>query len=167
MTDRVLLLRAAARHARERLFSVLWQLDERELFAPLGETLMWIVALADALDVLEQDPFSGIAHARNKLVHGSTVVRVSDITEQGPWSSSPLRGDVPRFTGLATAKLWGFVDDPDPGSRGKHPNREASYDRAVAKHALPPLIDRALDRLGVDVASAPDYPLAPRRPRVD
>ncbi|MCU1624080.1 MAG: hypothetical protein JWL79_2925 [Frankiales bacterium] len=162
--DRVQLLRDAALDARQRLTLVGWQMDERELFAPLGETLMWLSVLSDALGVSEDDPYSGLKHARNALVHGESVVRVTDIAVQGSWEPNPLKGGVTRRV-RDPAKVWGFVDDPNPASRGQYPKREASYDRSVAGWELWPRLDSALHDLGVDILGAPVLPPARRRRR--
>jgi hypothetical protein len=166
MIEPMSLLRASAVGSLMRLHSVFWQMEEDTLFAPLGETLMWTFALAEALGRTEDDPYSGLAYARSCVIHGRAVA-VAGVAIQGPWSHSPLLGDAPRFTGSATARIWGFLDDPEPydpssGKTEKHAGRRAAYNRSVARHAVSPLIEKALMDLDVDIEAADDVPMAPR-----
>lgn len=166
MIQPLALLRVSAAGALERMHSVFWQMEEDSLFAPLGETLMWTVVLADLLGRTEEDPYSGLAYARNCVLHGRAVVAA--VATQPPRSASPLLGDVPRFTGSATAKIWGFVDDPEPydpstGVNERNKKRRAAYNRSIAGHVVSPLVDAALEDLGVDAWAAASVAPAPRR----
>jgi hypothetical protein len=132
---------------------------------PLGETLVWTTALAELLGVKQEPAYSGLAYARNCVLHGAAVV--TQVVLQGPYQQSPLLGDAPRFTGSATAHVWGFTDDPEPydpasDSPERNAKRRADYNDHVAQHAVFPMLDKALLDLGVNIW-AMGQDLEPRR----
>jgi hypothetical protein len=158
-------MRSAALDALDRLHGVAWHNDIESFYAPLSETLMWITALADATGKLEEPQYSGVAYARNCVLHGFVVVAA--IHEQGPRSRSPLLGDVPRFTGRATVQIWGFTTDPEPhdptaGKPERNKKRRGDYNTHVAGHSVFPMVDYLMWHLGVNIWAKQDD-LAPRR----
>lgn len=144
-------------------------MDIESLYAPLSETLVWTTALADAMRKIEEPDYSGLAYARNCVLHGFVIV--SDVSVQGPrQGKSPLLGDVGRITGTATARIWGFTEDPEPhdsaaGTPERNRNRRAAYNERVARHAVFPMLDRALLDLGVNVYITEGDPMPRRTPR--
>lgn len=161
-------MRSAALDALDRLHGVAWHNDIESFYAPLSETLVWITALADAMDKIEEPKYSGVAYARNCVLHGFVVVAA--VHEQGPWSRSPLLGDVPRFTGRATARIWGFTDDPEPhdptcGKPERNKKRRGDYNTHVAGHSVFPMVDALMLDLGVNIWIKQDGLLPRREPR--
>jgi hypothetical protein len=163
------LKRSAALDALERLDAVTWQMDIESFYAPLSETLMWITALADAMGKIEEPDYSGLAYARNCALHGFVIV--SQVHEQGPREAkSPLLGDNPRIMGNATARIWGFTEDPEPhdpmtGRREPNRNRRVAYNERVARHAVFPMLDRVLLDLEVNIWISRGDPIPRREPR--
>ena len=166
-TGNIYLMRTAAFDALERLHGVGWQRDIETFYPPLSETLVWITALAEALGRTEEPRLSGLIYARNCTLHGAVVV--SEVSTQGPFSYSPLKGSPGnRFIGSTVAYIWGFTDDPEPlrpGERDRTPKRRADYGARVARHEVFPLLDRVLSTLGVNVWEATQGDLTPRKPR--
>lgn len=160
-------MRSAAFDALERLHSVTWQMDIESFYAPLSETLVWTTALADAMGRIQEPDYSGLAYARNCVLHG--LVIVSQVHEQGPREASPLLGDNPRIMGNATARIWGFTEDPEPHDpttkKDPHRDRRAAYNERVARHAVFPMLDRVLLDLGVNIWIGRGDPIPRREPR--
>lgn len=162
------LMRGAALDSYERTDDVFWHRDPQTYFAPLSETLIWMTAIADAMGKLQEPEHSGIAYARNCVLHGFVVV--SDIFIQHPLEPSPLKGDHARMVFQGPAKIWGFTKDPQPHdpATGKELNhdRRASYNAHVAEHSVQGIVPRLLLDLGVNIWAVDhsERGLTPRRP---
>ena len=158
---------AAALGALERLHAVAWQNDVWSFYAPLAETLAWITSLAEAAGRKEEPVLSGLAYARNVLLHNPDSLVVSYVAYQDGFDS-PLTGSTPRIF-VRNRTMWGFTQDPEPhdASAGKERNakRRNDYNQAVADHEVLPLVDATLWDLGVNVLAMDDDELAPRRAR--
>jgi hypothetical protein len=161
-------MRGAALDAYERMEDVFWHRDPETYFAPLSETLIWMTAIADAMGKIQEPEYSGIAYARNCVLHGFVIV--SDIFTQLPREPSPLKGDNARRVFQGPAKIWGFTKDPEPHDRanGKERNRDrrAAYNAHVAEHSVHGIVPRLLLDLGVNIWAVDDSDrgLKPRRP---
>lgn len=161
------LMCGAALDAYERMDHVFWHRDPDTYFAPLSETLIWITAIADAMGKLQEPEYSGIAYARNCVLHGFVIV--SDIYIQNPREQSPLKGDHARMVFQGPARIWGFTPDPQPHNpaNGKERNRDrrAAYNTHVAEHAVQGLVPRLLLDVGVNIWAVDDSDrgLTPRR----
>jgi hypothetical protein len=157
------LMRRAAFDAVERLNGVSWQFDIETFYPPLGETLTWITALADAMGQIQDPEYSGLAYARNSVIHG--VVIVSHTVVQQPGEPSPLKLDVSHWPGVPVT-MWGFTDDPEPhdptSGPEPHAQRRADYNTHVARRQVHQVIDRALLGLGVNIWITGKRGLTPR-----
>ena len=162
-------MRGAALDAYERMDDVFWHRDPETYFAPLSDTLIWMTAIADAMGKIQEPEYSGIAYARNCVLHGFVIV--SDIFTQLPREPSPLKGDNARRVFQGPAKIWGFTKDPEPHdpANGKERNRDrrAAYTAHVAQHSVQGIVPRLLLDLGVKIWAVDDSDrgLTPRRPR--
>lgn len=160
---------SAALGALERLHAVAWQNDVWSFYAPLAETLAWITALAEASGRKEEPVLSGLAYARNALLHNPDSLIVSYVAHQDGFDY-PLAGPTARIY-VRNGTMWGFTQDPEPydPSTGKERNakRRADYNRTVANHEVLPLLDATLWDLGVNVLAMDDddWQPAPRRAR--
>jgi hypothetical protein len=147
---------------------VFWHRDPETYFAPLSETLIWMTAIADAMGKIQEPEYSGIAYARNCVLHGFVIV--SDIFTQHPREPSPLKADNARMVFQGPAKIWGFTKDPEPHDPaiGKERNRDrrAAYNAHVAEHSVQGIVPRLLLDLGVNIWAVDDSDrgLRPRRP---
>lgn len=154
------LMRTAALDALERLHGVSWQRDIESFYGSLGEVLTWRSALAEAMGKKEEPLYSGLAFARNALLHRVVIVAAVHVQPSG--KASPLLGDAARYV-WQDVKLWGFLENPHP--EANTPKRRADYDREVARHAVFPMVDAALLDLGVNLWLVHDdnFELTPRR----
>lgn len=125
----------ALHDARDRLHQALATGDPEHAFAPLGEVLAWLYALAGDL----KDPLlSGVKYARNEVLHGEGVLVATYEyeygTELGLWQLG--RG---RF-GTTTGWHWRFAslpDDPD------YPSAHRRYQENCAGHEVATVLDAA------------------------
>jgi hypothetical protein len=124
---------------------------EAEIFQPLGETLVWLVAIDDLLHAADSnyrtrrdaDPdgagLPGLRLARNAVVHGVMVTSATYDKPGGGLAAAPLAtfalGEGPSTRWVARASI---AHTPKPG---KHvPSQERSYDTHIAGHdVLSPL----------------------------
>jgi hypothetical protein len=165
MPETLDMMRAAALDALERLHGVGWHMDLNSFYGPLGETLMWTTALADATGIIEEPRYSGLAYARNCMLHGFVVV--SRVHVQKALQPSTLLGGLPSRHAF-DAYQWGFGEDPEPydpttGKPERTPRRRAHYSEHLAHHVVFPMLDEALLDLGVNVYLVADSPLLPKR----
>jgi hypothetical protein len=152
------LMRQAAQDSWERLLGYGWQLDIGTYYGPLTETLTWTRALAEALGRGEEPIYSGLAYARNCLLHGKSIV--SEVWVEGPWEPRRTKGGCRVGGGSATSYAWAFTTtDPDP--EAMTPKRRADYLEHVAQWEVFQRLSSPLHELGLDMDAAP--PLLPRR----
>lgn len=148
------LMREALFDAYERLLVVWPQGDLRTFYAPLAETLTWITAVAQHME-MDQDPlFSGLAHARDRTLLGSPVVGLMSLDGDEERTAQP--GENAPGCGLGTGTVWGFTREPEPpapapaseqlNSRVEHD----AYDATLAGHSVESKVTRALHLLGVN-----------------
>jgi len=124
-------------------------------FAPVGEALMWLIALEDLVVAVDGrywalrnadvdgDVLPGVRYARNAVVHGRTVTATLYAHGGAMLGAAMLGtfalGEVPSTRWSARAAI-GFTPTPTPHV----PAQEHSYDVAIAgQHVLAPL-ERAL-----------------------
>lgn len=125
-----------------------------DLFASVGETLMWLVALEDLLVSADGQYWAkrsgdadgavlpGIRYARNAVVHGETVVTTINVSGGAMLGAAMLPfmlGAGPSTTWSARASI-GFTPDPHPYVAGQ----EQSYDGEVAGQDVHAPLERAL-----------------------
>jgi hypothetical protein len=125
----------------------------RDLFAPLGESLVWLVSLEDLLADADgsywsrraADPdggmMGGVRYARNAVVHGELVLAATHVSPGAVLGAAPLGtfalGAGPHVAWAARSEI-----NHTPTGTPHLPEQEQSYDAKIAgRDVLPPLQD--------------------------
>lgn len=144
--------------AAEDAFSRIVPLSADGVFAPLGETLVWLVALDDLLAAADRsyrsqrdaDPdgaaLPGLRYARNAVVHGELVVATT-YAKPGAILGTAALGTFALGEGPSTRWI-SRTSIPHAPKPSKHlPTHERSYDRHVAGRDVCAPLGTALDFL--------------------
>jgi len=131
-------------------------------FAPIGETLMWLIALEDlvvaacnnaALNYWQQrnaDPdgavMPGIRYARNATVHGELVVTITAVNPGAVLGAAPL-GTFALGQGPSAHWQPRRLLKHAPKAAPHLAQQEASYDSQIAGRAVLPPLELAFDFL--------------------
>lgn len=115
-------------------------------FAPLGETLFWLITLAEASRDSTLPVIQGLKWARNRITHGALVTAPIETVP----GAEPGRLVLGRSRlGTVTTHLWLPRSKVSLASTARtQPAQDRAYDAEVAGQPLLEPIDRALRQVG-------------------